>query len=332
MPIAHIEDNTDLEDNTDRGKRSTPAASARRVLVAGGTGLIGGRLTEILLGAGYQVVVLTRKARQAARRGLRYASWQPSKRQMDTSIIQEVDYIINLAGTNIGARRWTSARKRLILNSRLDSLQTLIKALQAVPDHSVKALVSASAIGWYGPDTDPLKVFSEDAPPASDFLGQVCRAWEGVLQSASLPGVRKVIVRTGLVLAPDGGALQEMKKPLNFNPALILGSGAQVQSWIHLEDICRVYQYSLEAADMQGVFNAVTPAPLTYRQLITEIGRFRHGKSLLTLRIPAVLLRLVLGEQAGLLLNGSTVSPEKLLAHGFRFRYPVLNADTLRNL
>lgn len=302
------------------------------MLITGGTGMIGSRLTEMLLAAGYRVIILSRNADlKSVQENLRYASWSPAKHQMDHTILSEVDYIVNLAGANIGAQRWATARKRQILESRTDSLETLVEALQNQPNHSVKALVSASAIGWYGPDRDPVTAFSEPDPPANDFLGEVCQALEGAVENAELPGLRKVILRTGLVLAPNDGALQEMKKPFNFNPALVLGSGKQVQSWIHLEDICRAYQFSLEEADMQGVFNAVTPSPLPYRRLVEKIANFRHKKHM-TLRIPAALLRLGLGEMADLLLNSSTVSSVKLTARGFSFRYPELNTETLRSL
>jgi uncharacterized protein len=217
------------------------------VLISGGTGLIGKSLTRFLTGKGYGVIILTRspvvpgKTVNLDRQlpgSVQYAGWDPQKQTIDEIAIQKADYIIHLAGAGIAEKRWTRKRKIEICESRVRSSELIVKALKEIPN-SVKAVVCASAIGWYGPDPEVPNPnpFLETAPADSGFLGKTCVAWEESIAAVSSLGKRLVILRTGIVLSNDGGALVEFKKPVRFGISAILGSGKQIISWIHIDDL-----------------------------------------------------------------------------------------------
>jgi uncharacterized protein (TIGR01777 family) len=210
------------------------------VLITGGTGLIGKALTKELMAKGYEVIVLTRKVggEKAQPAGLSYAQWDIEKQTIDEKAIQKADYIIHLAGANVAEGRWTDKRKKEILESRTKSSGLIVKALSEI-QNKVKAVISASGIGFYGPDPaipNP-KPFVETDPADPSFLGETCRQWENSIDPVINLGKRLVKLRTGIVLSNDGGAYAEFKKPLNFGVASVLGSGKQIVSWIHIHDI-----------------------------------------------------------------------------------------------
>jgi len=294
------------------------------VLITGGTGTIGKRLCELMLRKGYRVIVLTRHiARAGATKAeITYARWNPGRGEIDPDAIRQSDYIINLAGAGVADERWTARRKKEILESRTGAGHLLVKALETIPN-TVKAVVSASGAGYYGPD-NLLSLndgFTEDDPAAGDFLGRVCEAWEQSISPVTALGKRLVILRTGIVLSRHGGALEEFCRPLRFGIGAVLSHGRQVVSWIHEDDICNMYIYALEQEHLSGPYNAVAPAPVSNKELVTAIARARGGLYI-RLKVPGFALRLLLGEMSEEVLKSAHLSAGRIVHSGFSFAYP----------
>lgn len=293
------------------------------VLITGGTGLIGRTLTKELIAKGYAVIILTRnKGRQKSTERVSYAEWNIEDQTIDKEAVVKADFIIHLAGANVAEGRWTKRRKNEIVKSRLQTGKLLAKALAQIPN-KVKAVISASAIGWYGPDPQQpdANPFIETDAAANDFLGTICQQWEAAISPVIETGKRLVILRTGIVLSNDGGAYPEFKKPLNFGVATILGSGKQVISWIHITDLVRLYIEAIVNDKLKGVYNAVAPEPVTNKKLISEIAR-QSKKLYVKVRVPAFVLKTVLGEMSIEVLKSATVSSHKIQAAGFQFTFP----------
>ena len=299
------------------------------VLICGGSGLIGQRLTTMLIEKGHEVIIVTRSPQKARNTtgNPSYALWDTEKEAIDTGAISRADYIINLAGAGIADKRWTAKRKKEITGSRVQSGRTIVKALQQY-DNRVKAVINSSAIGWYGED-NPAKTgkkFTEVDPPAPGFLGDTCKAWEDSIAPAKAPGKRLVILRTGIVLSNKGGALSEFAKPVKFGIAAILGSGKQVVSWIHIDDLCRIFLYAIENESLHGVYNAVAPVPADNKSITIAIAKKIKGSFFITAHVPSFILKLMLGELSAEVLKSTTVSSSKLRATGFQFIYPSIEA------
>lgn len=293
------------------------------VLITGGTGLIGQALTRELVSRDYNVIILTRGRSAASKAsGVQYAHWDVERQAIDKDAVGKADHIIHLAGANVAEGRWTEARKQEILQSRTKSGALLVKALREYPN-KVRTVVSASAIGWYGPDPqvpNP-RPFTEPAPAAPGFLGATCRQWEDSISGVVELGKRLVILRTGIVLSGEGGAYKEFEKPLRFGVASVLGSGTQVVSWIHMADLLGMYMMALQNERWQGVYNAVAPAPVSNRELIGTIARQR-GKFYITTKVPEAALKAALGEMSVEVLKSATVSSRKAEDAGYRFLFP----------
>jgi uncharacterized protein (TIGR01777 family) len=243
------------------------------------------------------------------------------------------DFIIHLAGAGVADKRWTEDRKKEIVNSRTESSMLLIKGLQQTPN-KVKAIISASAIGWYGEDEkskNNKRGFTEDMLSDTGFLGETCRLWEESINPVERLGKRLVKFRLGIVLSNDGGALTEFKRPIQFGIAAVLGSGKQVISWIHLEDLCRMMIYAIKNETMQGVYNAVAPKPVTNKELTLVLAEKMRGRFFVSLHVPAFLLKLVFGHLSVEVLKSATVSSEKIQSAGFGFSYSTIDA-ALNNL
>lgn len=296
------------------------------VLIAGGTGLIGTRLTTLLQEKGYEVWILSRSAGEGR------VVWDIESGMIDMEAVSKADYIIQLAGASVSEKRWTSKRKEEIQFSRVASSALLVKALKETTHH-VKAVISASAIGWYGADNElsAKAGFTETDPPSNGFLGETCKLWEAAIDPVNDMHIRLVKLRTGIVLSREGGALVAFQKPVQAGIAAILGNGDQEISWIHIDDLCRIYIYCLEHENIEGVFNAVAPATVSNKKLQLSIAQKIKGKYFIPIHIPAFLLKLVLGEMRMEVLKSTTVSCAKIKAAGFHFYYPSLEA-ALNNL
>jgi uncharacterized protein (TIGR01777 family) len=295
------------------------------VLITGGTGLVGKALTKALLEKGYHVIVLSRTLDNSQKKatGLSHAQWNINEQTIDAAAVAKADYIIHLAGAGVADERWSKKRKKEIVDSRVKSGELLVKALKET-DNKVKAVISASAIGWYGPDPvipNP-NPFKETDKPANDFLGQTCKQWETSTEAIRTLDKRVVIFRIGIVLSKDGGALKEFIKPLRFGMAAILGNGKQIISWIHIDDLVGLYINAIENEQLNGTYNAITPSPVSNKQLTLALAKQRNGRWFIPIPVPAFVLKIVLGEMSIEVLKSATVSSEKILLTGFSFHYP----------
>ena len=301
------------------------------ILITGGTGLIGTALTPMLLSKGYEVIILTRRTDKQNSEAVKYARWDVKRGIIDKDAIAKADHIIHLAGANVSDKRWTKKRKKEILDSRVKSGEVIVKVLKEIPN-KIQTVLSASGIGWYGPDTDisKQKGFKENDPASNDFLGEVCEQWEGSLKPVVALDKRLIIFRQGIVLSKEGGAFTEFKKPLKFGIAAILGSGKQVLSWIHIEDLCRMYVYALEKK-FSGVFNAVAPQVISNKNFTLELAKKARGKFFIPIYVPSFVLKIVLGEMSIEVLKSATVNCGKIKSTGFQFLYPSIEA-ALNNL
>lgn len=304
------------------------------ILITGGTGMIGKALTEALLEKNYKIIILSRtpgKYKPVAG-NLSYAGWDIPSQAIDKEAIARADYIIHLAGAGIADKRWTKERKQEILDSRVKSSELLAKTLREIPN-KVKAVISASAIGWYGEDPvipNP-KPFTEDDPADSSFLGDTCRQWEKSAEPIMSLGKRVVKIRTGIVLSKEDGAFKEFEKPLRFGIAAILGSGRQIYSWIHIDDLVRLYISTIEDDTLRGVYNAVAPEPVSNKELILQLAQEKKGKFFIPVYVPSFVLKMILGEMGLEVLKSATVSCNKIHYTGFTFLYPGIEA-ALKNL
>ena len=260
----------------------------------------------------------------AALEQVEYATWDLSSQTIDVQAIQKADYIVHLAGAGVVDKRWTDTYKKEIKDSRTQSSALLVATLQN-NTNKVKAVISASAIGWYGADVLSVgkqKGFLETDKPATDFLGETCRLWEESIEPVQQLGIRLVKLRTGIVLSNDGGALTEFTKPVKMGIAAILGNGKQMVSWIHIDDLCRMFTAAIENDLMNGSYNAVAPEPVSNKVLTMELAKQMKGRFFIPAYVPAFVLKLMLGESSIEVLKSTTVSCEKIRQTGFTFLYP----------
>lgn len=300
----------------------------KTVIITGGTGLIGRQLTALLVKKGYSVILFSHSQQSSNGQGNpSVAHWDIARGVIDKPAIAKADYIIHLAGAGVADKRWTKERKKEIVESRTRSSALLVNALQET-ENSISTVVSSSAIGWYGADTNASSKngFTENEPPSTDFLGETCRLWEESIAPVKDMGKRLVKLRTGIVLSNEGGALIEFKKPLKAGIAAILGSGNQVVSWVHIDDICRMYLAAIQNEEMVGAYNAVAPAPVTNRELTLALAKRMRRNSYLPIHVPAFALKLGLGEMSIEVLKSATVSANKILQSGFAFSYSTIAA------
>jgi len=299
------------------------------VLISGGTGLIGAKLTSHLLECGYEVIILSRNKKESvANARVTYSFWDIHKNIIDTALVQKADYVIHLAGAGVMDKKWTAEYKREIMDSRTRSSALLIKTLREHPHH-VRSFVSASAIGWYGPDANPLvrkDGFIESDLPDKSFLGETCVYWESSVDAVIQLGVRLVKLRSGIVLSNDGGAFKEFKMPLNFGVAAILGDGKQIVSWIHIDDICRLFIEAMENKDVSGAYNAVAPLPVSNKKMILTMAEKFRNRFYIPIHVPIFLLKLLKGQRSVEILKSATVCDKKIKAAGFTFLYPTIEA------
>jgi uncharacterized protein (TIGR01777 family) len=294
-----------------------------KILITGGTGMIGQRLAELLIDGGHDVALLTREPSKSSH--YRLFGWDPAAGTIDPAAVPYADCVVNLAGSNVAEGKWTPSRKHEILRSRLDGLELLHREL-AKPGHHVRTLLSASAIGIYGDRGDELLYEnSPTAAPADDFLADVVLQWEAAARAIAAPGLRVVLPRIGIVLSPEGGALVPIARTVRFGAGAPLGSGRQYMSWIHLDDMCRLLGQMLQDELWHGEYNAVAPTPVTNQEFTETLAQVMH-RPLVLPKVPAFGLKLAMGEMSEIVLGSQRVSADKVLSQGFQFEYPTLRA------
>jgi uncharacterized protein len=292
------------------------------MLITGGTGLVGKALSKALLECGHHVIILSRTPKKSSHSYLSYASWDVEKMEIDKSAIAQADHIIHLAGASVAEKRWSDRRKKEIRDSRVESGNLLVKSLKEI-NNKVKTVISASAIGYYGPDPaipNP-HPFTEDDPPADNFLGEICREWEEAIQPVAYMDKRLVKLRIGIVLSNEEGMVKEFKKPLRFGIASILGNGKQMISWIHIDDLVNMFLFALDNEHIEGVFNAVGPKPVSNKEFVLALAKKLRGKFAVPVYVPSFVLQIMLGEMSYEVTKSATVSADKILQEGFSFKY-----------
>ena len=308
-----------------------PNDSSRTVLVSGGTGFIGGHLIRSLLARGDRVVVLTRDADRALDRFGPHVRIITATSDLDDG--ERIDAVVNLAGASILGFPWTKARRRKLIDSRVNTTRSLVDLCGRLV-HPPRVFVSASAIGYYGlGGDDPL---DETHPPQPGgpmgqpiFQSRLCQEWEAAADAAGGVVVRVVKIRIGLVLGRDGGALPQLAMPIRLGLGAVLGDGKQWVSWIHIDDLVRLFEFALDTPMLRGALNAVSPRAATHAQLQRMIAKELHRP--MWMRIPASLVRTLLGEMSQLLLDGQHIVPTRATAAGFDFKHPNLG-EALRHL
>lgn len=281
----------------------------KKVLITGGTGFIGTLLSKELISRGYDVAFLTHRKDRISPNSF---YWNPENGQFDEKALDFARFVVHLAGANIGGGRWTKKRKKEIVKSRVDSTSLILDKLKE-NDRKPEVFVSASAIGYYGGTTEPASL-DEDSPAGDDFLAKVTVEWERAVRLDE-GGFRKVVLRTGVVFSPEGGALAKMAAPVRLGLGSPIGTGRQYVSWIAIEDLIGMYVYAVENPQLDGAYNA---------ELMRALSK-HMSKPFFMPHVPGVLLKAVMGEMAEIVLEGNNVSSEKIQKAGFEFAYPALD-------
>ena len=289
-----------------------------KIIITGGTGLVGKRLSKLLIDKNHEVVILSRNPKEENE-----FKWDISSNYIDEIALLDTDYIIHLAGAGIADKRWTKERKQIIIDSRVKSANLLYDKINELKIN-LKGFISASGVGYYGAVTTD-KIYEETDKAGTDFLGNVCQKWENAAQQFSTKNILVTILRTGVVLTDNGGALDKMKTPI-ITP---LGSGKQFLPWIHLDDLCAIYIKAIDD-NLEGVFNAVAPEHHTSKTFSKELAK-SIGKPYLGIGVPSFMLKLVFGDMAKILLEGSKISAKKIEKNGYSFRFKTLK-KALNNL
>jgi uncharacterized protein (TIGR01777 family) len=299
-----------------------------RVIITGGTGLVGRPLAAGLAEDGHEVIVLSRHPEGAGRlpAGVRAARWDGATAEGWGHLVEGAGAVVNLAGENLSAGRWTAERKARIVASRVNAGQAVVEAVKSAQQRPA-VVVQSSAVGYYGPHGD--EAVDESSPAGPDYLSRIALQWEASTQEVEGLGVRRAIIRTGVVLSRYGGALPRLLLPFRFFVGGTVGSGRQWFPWIHIVDEVRAIRFLIDRPEARGPFNLSAPNPVTYASLARTLGRVLHRPALVP--VPGFALRLLFGEMATVLLEGQREVPAALLRLGFTFRYPEL-APALRDL
>lgn len=293
-----------------------------KIAMTGSSGLIGTALRASLAADGHEVVRLMRRPSE----GPHDVSWDPGGGELGPSSLAGIDAAVNLAGVGIGDKRWTDAHKRAVLDSRLDATDLLSRTLAEL-DPRPRALISASAIGYYGGRGD--EVLTEDSDPGSDFVAEVCVAWEAATSPASRAGIRVVHLRTGLVMSKDGGILEQLLLPFKLGLGGRIGSGDQYWSWIDIDDEIAATRFLLGRDDLSGPINLTAPNPLPFGEVVKILGKVLRRPTILP--APSLAIKALFGAERAesLLFDGQRVFPQRLLDAGFSFQFTQLE-DSLR--
>lgn len=297
----------------------------KHIVIAGGSGFIGTALANILHSSGYKVYVLSRKESKEFDTYSRI-QWDANSKGEWTTYLHSARAVINLTGANVGIRRWSNQYKKEILSSRVDSTSLLVSVINDSTTPP-EVFISASGVGYYG-DKPFSTICDENHSNGNDFLATVCSQWEEAT-SALRNDVRKVILRIGVVLDPEEGALAKLAFPYKFFVGGSLGSGKQTLSWIHREDLVKIFKFSLDNQKIQGVYNASAPNPVQMKEFSSTIGKVLHRPSIFP--VPSFAIRLLLGELSSIVLLGQNAPPLRLLEAGFHFDYEKIE-PAIRNL
>lgn len=290
-----------------------------KIVIAGGTGLIGSTLVASFVQDGHQVVILSRSPEKYAGQfpsSVQLLAWDGKTAGDWASSLNGADVVINLAGENIGARPWTDARKQAIRDSRVNAGKALVNAIESV-EQKPRLLVQSSAVGYYGITGD--KILPESSPAGEDFLAQVCVVWEDATAPVEKMGVRRVILRTGIVLSTREGALPRMLLPMRLFVGGALGTGKQWFPWIHINDEIAAIRFLIENEQTSGAYNLAAPAVLTNAAFTKAMGQVMRRPSLMF--VPGFALKLVLGEMSIIVLEGQRVTSQRLQDAGFHFQF-----------
>ncbi len=293
-----------------------------KVLITGGSGLIGRRLSFLLKSRGYEVRILSRS--NNPKNNYKTFVWNVSEQYINDSAFEGLTHIIHLAGAGIADKRWSEKRKKEIIASRVASTNLLYNSVKRLKT-PLNSFISASATGYYGAITSET-IFEEKDKPAKDFLGKVCSLWEDSIFQFNEIKIRTVALRTGIVLSKDGGALKKMKTPIITS----LGNGKQYMPWIHIDDLCELYIKAIEDEQFKGAFNAVSPEHISNLSFSKKISKI-FNYPFLALGAPSLILQIVFGEMSTIILNGSRISANKIKQAGFKFKFENLE-KALKNL
>ena len=287
-----------------------------KVIISGGSGLIGTTLTTLLRSTGHDVLILTRN-RAIVDKSSDHIYWNPAEGTLNPKDLEGSDAIIHLAGAGIADKRWSVSRKKEIVDSRVQSSELLVDSLNKMQG-SIKHFISASGTGFYGSGlSDELKKESDDS--GNDFLSACCVQWENSASQAAKLGAKVTILRTGVVLAKEGGALPKLALPVKLFAGAPLGTGKQYFPWIHIKDLCAIYVHCLENG-IEGIFNAVAPESINNKEFTKSVGKVL-GRPVFLPPIPGFLLKMILGELASTVIYGQNVSAEKIIEKGFKFEF-----------
>lgn len=294
------------------------------ILITGANGMLAKNLAKQLDNK-YAIRFLTRKVTK----GNDYL-WDVKNKYIDPKALIGVNYIIHLAGASIADKRWSKKRKRTIISSRIDSGLLILEELKK-HQITIEKFISASAIGYYGATTSN-SIFNEDSPKGNDFLSDVCSKWENTAQLFKTENVaaKVSVVRIGIVLSKDGGALKKIVQPIKYGFGSGIGNGNQYMPWIHIQDLCHIFKFMVENDHVSGTFNAVSPEHITNIGFTKKIANLLDKKIFLP-NIPRFIMKVLFGEMSILLLEGSRVSSEKIMRSGFKFEYENLD-KTLNNI
>ena len=299
----------------------------KKIIITGATGFIGKRIAEELISRGDEVTIFTRSVKNAKQKisnAYDYVEWNPELNNWYKKL-EDKDAVVHLAGENVMAKRWNAEHKRNILSSRVDGTRSLVSAIGQLKDKP-KAFISASAIGFYGNSESPV---NEDSEPGRDFLAEVVNAWESEAGKVELYRVRRVSIRTGIVLDTNEGALVPMINQFRFFVGGPIGSGEQWFPWIHIDDVVKIFLFAIDNQIVSGALNASSPNPLRMKEFCKTLGRVMHRPSLF--KVPAFIIKIIFGEAADVLLNGAQVIPEKTIKAGYNFRFETAE-EALKNL
>jgi uncharacterized protein (TIGR01777 family) len=299
-----------------------------RVIVTGGTGLIGKPLCTALLGEGHEVIVLSRNPtkRQNMPAGMQLEKWDGKSSEGWGHLADGAHAIINLAGEGLADGRWSKERKQRIIESRINAGKAVVQAIRQAANKP-QVLIQASAVGYYGPHRD--EIITEAASPGGDYLAHICFEWEASTAPVTQLGVRRSVIRSGIVLSNEGGAFPRLVLPFRLFAGGPLGSGKQWYPWIHLEDEVRAILFLVQHESASGPFNLSAPNPLTNKELATCIGKVMGRPA--AIPTPAFALQTLFGEMSTVVLDGQRVVPQRLLALGFTFNYPTAE-EAFKNL